>query len=297
VAPPQFSNIGKQAKDLFSKKLDEKDFKYTVQTKNKTASGLVFTTGGDFDAKKDLTGSLKVNYKHSDYEGEASISTAGPAKAEFKLKKLAKGLTLIATADTHSKFIDGAKTTSLKVQAEYAQEFFAGSASAETAFWKPTYFGGSAVIGVDGLSVGAEVQLAADAKTEIKDYNLGAEYQTSDLTATLKTKKQATVLSATYFHKVNADVQVGGDVTFPIDGSTGPKAVRVGTLATEYKVDASTTVKVKGTTEKVASLAVEHRLPNPRVQIGVASSWDIVTFQAWNPKAFGFSFTFGDYDA
>jgi len=92
---------------------------------------------------------------------------------------------------------------------------------------------------------------------------------------------------------VNADAQVGGELKAALDGSSD----RVYAAVTEYKVDANTVVKLRGDSKKVVALAVEHRLPNPRVQIGVASSWGIVGFSAPNPKDFGLSFTFGDYDA
>jgi len=303
--PPKFGDLGKSASDLFKKKFDEKkDFKHVVQTKNKTASGLVFTSGGDFDSKNNLTGNLKVNYKKESFgEFEGSVSTAGPAKAELKLKKLVKGLTVTLTGDTAPAFATakpGAKpptfsSSTVKLGADYSQDFFSGSASAETQFWKPTILTGSAVIGFDGLSVGGEVKLNTDTiSKDVEDYNVGAEYSGSDFTATLKTAEQGSKLTAQYIHKVHADVQVAGEFTTKLDGSDDGRAFG---LATEYKVDASTTLKLRGRTDKVVALAVEHRLPNPRVQLGLASSWGIVGFQAWNPKDFGVSLTFGDYDA
>jgi len=302
--PPTFGNHGKAASDLFKKKFDDKkDFKHVVQTKNKTASGLVFTSGGDFDSKNNVTGNLKVNYKKDWFgEFEGSVSTAGPAKAELKLKKLVKGLTVTITGDTAPAWAvtkPGGKapkftSSTVKVGADYSQDFFSGSASAETQFFKPTLLTGSAVIGFDGLSVGGEVKLDTDTITkDVDDYNVAAEYTGSDYTATLKTASQGSVLTAQYIHKVHADVQVGGEFTTPLDGSDDGRAFGV---ATEYKVDASTVVKARASTAKVFAVAVEHKLPNPRVAIGVASSWDIVGFNAWNPKAFGLSFTFGDQD-
>jgi hypothetical protein len=303
--PPTFSNHGKAASDLFKKKFDDKkDFKHVVQTKNKTASGLVFTSGGDFDSKNTVTGNLKLNYKKDWFgEFEGSVSTAGPAKAELKLKKLVKGLTVTLTGDTAPAFAvtkPGGKPakfthSTVKVGADYSQEFVSASASAETQFWKPTLLTGAAVIGFDGLSVGGEVKLDTDTITkDVDDYNVAAEYKAADFTATLKTQTQGSVLVAQYHQNVNADVQVGGEFKTPLDGSDDGREFGV---ASEYKVDASTVVKARASTAKVFAVAVEHRLPNPRVQLGVASQWDIVGFSAWNPKAFGLSLTFGDYDA
>jgi len=303
--PPFFKDFGKSATDTFKKKFDEKkDFKHVVQTKNKTASGLLFTSGGDFDSKNNVTGSLKVTYKHASFgEVEGSVSTAGPAKAELKLKKLVKGLTVTLTGDTAPAFAStkpGAKpptfsSSTVKVGADYSQDFFAGSASAETQFWKPTLLSGAAVIGFDGLSVGGEVKLNTDTiSKDVEDYNVGAQYSGSDYTATVKTSAQGSVLSAQYWHRVHKDVQVAGEFTTKLDGSDDGRAFG---LATHYQVDEKTIVKLRGSTTKVVAVAVEHRLPNPRVQLGAAASWGIVGFSAWNPKDFGLSLTFGDYDA
>jgi len=304
--PPLFANLGKSAGDLFKKKFDDKkDFKYTVQTKNKTASGLVFTTGGDWDSKNNLVGNLKLNFKKDTFgEAEGSLSTEGPAKAELKLKKLGpKGLVVIISGDTAPSFKKKDKFTRpvAKVQVDYAQDFFAGSASVETSFTRTNILSGSGVIGFDGLSVGGEVKFDTDSKAreesrqDVEDYNVGAEYAASDFTATLKTSEQGNRLAASYIHKVSGDLTVGGEFKTKLDGSDD----RGLTLASEIKVDDKTTVKLRADTTKTAAVAVEHRLANPRVLIGLASKYQIVGdgFSVPKPKDFGISFTFGDFDA
>jgi len=305
--PPTFGNFGKSAADLFKKKFDEKkDFKNVVQTKYKTSSGLVFTTGGEFDSKNNLSGNLKLNYKKDTFgEVEGSFSTAGPAKVELKLKKLAKGLTLTITGDTayHFKADKRFSSPTGKIGAEYQQDFFAGAASVESSFFDKNLLTGSAVIGFEGLSVGGEVKVDASAKktdsdsiADIDDYNVGAQYDGGDYTATLKTSEQGNNLEGQYIHKVNSDLQVAGKFTTKLDGSDAPDSRSLG-LVTEYKVDANTTLKLRGDTRKIVAVAIDHRLSNPKVQVGVASSWGIVGFSVPNPKDFGLSLTFGDYDA
>jgi len=304
-SPPLFKDLGKKATDLFKKKFDDKkDFKHLVQAKHKTASGLIYTSGGDFDSKNNLTGSLKVNYKKESFgDFEGSVSTAGPLKGELKLKKLVKGLTVTLTGDTAPAFAvvkPGAKppkftAPTAKLAADYTQDFFSGSASAENGFWRPTLLAGAAVIGFDGLSVGGEVKVDTDTiSKDVDDYNVGAQYEGSDYTATLRTTTQGSVLVAQYWHKVPGDVQVAGEFTTKLDGSDDGRAFG---LATEYKVDAATIVKLKGSTTKVVTAAVEHRLANPRVQIGAAAAWNLDGFKALSPKDFGVSLTFGDFDA
>jgi len=230
------------------------------------------------------------------------LSTAGPSKAELKLKKLTKGLTVTATGDTAPFFAAPAgkdkkpnkfKDATGKLAADYSQDFFSGTASVETSFFDATVLGASVVIGFDGLSVGGEVKLDTASFSDVDDYNVGAQYDGGDYTVTAKTADKGANLAVQYLHKVHADVQVGGQLKASLDGASE----RSFGVASEYKVDASTTVKLRADTKKVVAVAVEHRLPNPRVQLGVASSWGIVGFSAPNPKDFGISLTFGDYDA
>jgi len=299
--PPLFTNIGKAASELLKKKFDDKkDFKITVQTKNKTASGLTFTTGGDFDNKSNLTGNLKLNYKKASFgEVEGSLSTAGPAKVDLKLKALGpKGLVVQVVGDTAPSFKTGKfSSPSAKVAVDYSQDFFSGSASVETAsfFTKNTLFGGSGVIGFDGLSVGGEVKVDLALEKKIDDYNVGAEWTTVDWTGSAKTEKEGNELALSYVHRVASDLTVGGEFKTRLDGSDEGRGL---TLASEFKVDAATTVKLRGDTSKTVAVAVEHRLANPRVLIGAASKWGLdKDFSAPKPRDFGFSLTFGDYDA
>jgi hypothetical protein len=293
--PPIFGDLGKSASNLFKKKFDDKkDFKNVIKTTNKTASGLTFTTGGTFDSKNNLTGDLKAEYKKDNVEVVGDLSTAGPAKVDIKVKKLQPGLTLQLVGDTGAAFNPGKfSTATVKGAVEYSRDFFAGTASAESAFGSNLLLSGSGVIGFEGLSVGGEAQVDANKISDVEDYNLGAQYDDKDFTATLKTAKFANDLTGSYVHKVNSDLQVAGQFNTKLDGTDDRSAG----LASEYKVDANTTVKLRGNTKKVVAVAVEHRLANPRLALGFASSWNLVGFSAPNPKDFGISLNFGDFDA
>jgi hypothetical protein len=219
---------------------------------------------------------------------------------ETKLKKLAKGLSVTITGDTAPAFAKvGSKpakftTPTIKAAAEYSQDFFTGTASAETAFTATNVLVGSAVIGFEGLSVGGEVKLDTNAITDVEDYNVGAEYTTSDYTATLKTANQGEDLTVSVLDKYSADFTIAGQFATKLDGSDDRSAG----VAAEYKVDPKTSVKFRGDTKKVVAFAVEHRLANPSVSIGLASSWNVVGINtAPNAKDYGISLAFGDYDA
>jgi len=284
--PPLFGKLGTAASDLFKKKYD---FQNVVQQKHKTKSGLVFTSGAELG--NGITGSLKLNYKQSSGEAEGEIHTNGNGKGSMKFKKLADGV--VATVSTDAKNKDWGNTSTGKAVVDYQQDFFSGSAAVETSFFDRTQLVGSGVIGFDGLSVGAEVKFDVKHVNDVDDYNVGAEYTQPDYTATIKTAKRGEELTASYFHKVSGDQQVGAQFLTRIAGGDE----KVLTLGTEYKVDESTTIKLKGDTKGDVAAALQHDLKSPAVRFALSSLFDARSPSALTAKKFGLGITFGDYEA
>jgi hypothetical protein len=284
--PPLFGNLGKAASDLFKKKYD---FQNVIQQKHKTKSGLVFTSGAELG--NGITGSLKLNYKQSSGEAEGEIHTNGNGKGVLKFNKLADGAVVHVSADAKNK--DWGNTSTGKALVDYQQDFFSGSASVETSFFDRTQLVGSGVIGFDGLSVGGEVKFDVKHVNDVDDYNVGAEYTQPDYTATIKTAKRGEDITASYFHKISADHQVGAQFLARISGGDE----KVLTLGTEYKVDESTALKVKGDTKGDFAGVLQHDLKNPSVRFALSSLFDARSPSALTAKKFGLGITFGDYDA
>src|SRR5512142_732366 len=66
MAPPSFSDLGKQARDIFGKGYHFGLWK--LDCKTKTASGIEFSTGGQSNQESGkVFGSLETKYKVSDY--------------------------------------------------------------------------------------------------------------------------------------------------------------------------------------------------------------------------------------
>jgi hypothetical protein len=284
--PPQFSKLGSSVKDLFDKKFD---FKNSFTVKHKASYGVVFASSVE-QGSKGLIGGVKVNHKDKNYgESEVEAKTDGQFKGSLKLKQLLRNATITASGDSNSKALSGPAG---KLQAEYAQDFFAGSVSIETNF-KRHQLAAAGVIGFDGLSVGGEVKLDAANPSDIEDYNVGAQYQTNDFTATVKTEKSET-LQVSYLHNVRSDLQVGAQFSAKLDGSGGYNFL----LGDEFKVDKDTLAKLKAdVTKGLVTGAIEHRLANPAIQVGLAASFDVRKPISTGAQSFGVNLTFGDYDA
>jgi len=101
----------------------------------------------------------------------------------------------------------------------------------------------------------------------------------------VRSADKAEKITASYFQKVSNDLQVGATVDFGKN--------RVLTIGDEYQLDADTTLKAKANTQGVVSAVVEHRLANPKLQFGVAASFNALNGVV--ADQFGLSVTFGDF--
>jgi len=297
--PALYADLGKAAADLFKKKFD---YKNQVQLKNKSATGVTFTSTGEV-CEKGVGGSVNIKYKESRGEVEAEFTTCGKAKAEFKTKKLAPGVVLTVKGESCPKREcsqagkAGAAAPAVKATVDYTKEFFAGSVSVDTSFFDYTMVTASGVIGYDGLSVGGEVKVDANNRKELEDYNVAAQYQQKDMVATVKTENKAERLTLSYYQDVSPKQAVGAQLTWALDGSDDRKLQ----LGTAYKVDDATNFKLKGSaafkasgTEGEVAGVIEHRLKNPSLLFALSSSYKVNNAKSFSPDKFGISLTFGD---
>jgi len=274
--PPLWSKFGQSLKDLLTKKYTDKN---SFVIKHNSKHGVTLESGGVY--QNELSGYVKATQKNKELGTmEVNIETSGKADGKVKFDQLLKGFILT---------VSGNEKPVAKINADYSQENFAGSAAVETAVknWS-TKLEGTAVVGMDGLAVGGQAKVDVSGDNELEDYNAGAEYSQDDFTATVQSAARMDKITASYFQKVSSDLQVGAQVDITKDG-------RVLTIADEIALDADTTLKGKLSTKGILAAVVEHKLANPKLQFGVAAS-----FNAFGPSpvaadTFGLSVTFGDY--
>jgi len=274
--PPLWGNFGKSVKDLFTKKYT---FKNQVITKHNAKNGVTLESGGVY--ANDLSGYVKATQK-SKYLGtaEVNIETSGKADGKVKFDQLMKGLVVT---------LSGNEKPSAKLNVDYSQEYFAGSASVDTMIKNfATKAEGTAVAGFEGLSFGGQVKVDLSHEAETEDFNAGIEYSQDDFTATIQSADKTEKVTASYFQKVSPELQVGASVDFGKGG-------RVLTIGDEYQLDADNTLKGKGNTKGVVTAVVEHRLANPKLQFGVAASFNVFNGAPVVADQFGLTLTFGDF--
>jgi len=272
--PPLWGKLGTNVKDLFTKKYT---FKNQVISKHNSKNGVTLESGGVYTNQ--LSGYVKATQKTKDLgTAEVNIDTTGKADGKVKFDALSKGLVLTLSGDAKP---------SAKVNVDYSQEYFAGSVSLDTAVKNlQTKVEGTAVVGLEGLSFGGQAKFDVSGDNEVEDFNAAVEYTQDDFTATVQSAEKAERITASYFQKVSNDLQVGATVDF---GKSG----RILTIGDEYQLDADTTLKAKANTQGVVSAVVEHRLANPKLQFGVAASFNALNGVV--ADQFGLSVTFGDF--
>lgn len=273
--PPLWGKLGQNVKDLFTKKYT---FKNQLTLKHTAKNGVTLESGAVY--VNQLNGYVKATQKSKELgTAEVNIETSGKADGKVKFDQLAKGLVLT---------LSGNEKPSAKVNVDYSQEYFAGSASVDTAIKSlQTKVEGTAVVGFEGLSFGGQAKFDVSGDNELEDFNAAVEYTQDDFTATVQSAEKTEKITASYFQKVSPELQVGASVDFGKE--------RVLTIGDEYQLDADTTLKGKANTRGVVSAVVEHRLANPKLQFGVAASFNVLKEAPTVAGDFGLSVTFGDF--
>ncbi|KAG2024537.1 hypothetical protein EMGR_000110 [Emarellia grisea] len=142
-----------------------------------------------------------------------------------------------------------------------------------------------AVLGHEGFLVGAEggydVQKAA-----ITKYSAAVGYSVPQYTAAITAGNNLTVFSASYYHRVNQQVEAGAKATW--DSKAGNS---VGLeVASKYRLDPSSFAKAKINDRGIAALAYNVLL-RPGVTLGLGASFDTQNLNQAAHKV-GASFTF-----
>jgi voltage-dependent anion channel protein 2 len=299
--PPTFGNLGKSFKDLFKKK---HEYDSSIKITNKTSFGLSITTTGKIFKDK-ISGSSKALYVDKAWgESECEVD-AGCGKiweiARFtKLVQNAK-FTLSGGYDPSSKDPLVKDGYSIKAEGEYRKDFLAGSGSVlfgDEGKGLSAAAEAAGVIGFDGLSVGGQIKLKLEqAGQHISDYNVGAQYDAKDFTATLLTENQGEVIRFSWFHKVSKDYNLGAELISDefdhLSKPTDPRR-RVLNICSDFQLDVDTLVKAKANNFGEISAVVEHRLANPAVVVAAAAQFKAHGSSRLTPEQFGMSLSFGE---
>ncbi|EEH43338.2 uncharacterized protein PADG_08263 [Paracoccidioides brasiliensis Pb18] len=294
-SPPAFSDIAKAANDLLNK-----DFYHTcaanLEVKSKAPNGVTFNVKGRSAHEGPISGSLESKYVDMP-TGKASPDT--PRKPSPTRLTMIQTWTTANSLDTKLE-LDNTIVKGLKAEilTQYLPSSQSKGAKLNLYFKQPNIHARAffdllkgptanidAVLGHEGFLVGAEggydVQKAA-----ITKYSAAVAYSVSEYTAAITASNNLSLFSASYYHRVNAQVEAGAKATW--DSKVGNT---VGLeVSSKYRLDPSSFAKAKINDRGIAALAYNVLL-RPGVTLGLGASFDTQKLHQSAHKV-GASFTF-----
>ncbi|CAL9699363.1 unnamed protein product [Knipowitschia caucasica] len=233
--PPAFADLGKSAKDIFSKGYGFGLIKLDVKTKS--SNGVEFKTSGssNTDTSK-VTGALETKYKWSEYgltftEKWTTENTLG---TEVCIEdKITKGLKL----NFETTFCPNTGKKNGKVRGAYKREYVNVGVDVDLDFAGPTIHG-AGVAGYEGWLAGYQMTIDS-AKSKLTHSNISVGYRTGDFQLHTNVK-DGSEFGGSIYQKVNDKLETAVDLAW----SAGSNGTCFG-IAAKYQLDSDTAVSAK----------------------------------------------------
>lgn len=254
-SPPSFVDLGKAARDLFSK-----GFNYglcKLEARTKASNGLEFTaTGGTNNESKKFTGTLETKHKWSEYGLTfcQKWNTDNLLSTDITVEdQLIKGLTL--TFDT--QFVPQTGKKSGQIKTEFEHRLIHADFDVDFDFAGPTIVG-SAVVGFYGWLAGYQVAIdtSKTAKSLLSESNFALSYAMDNLTL-YTAVNDGTEYHGSIFQKVNRNLDTGVLISW----TTGTQDTRYA-IAAKYRVDKDTTLRGKLNNASQIALSYQQKIRN-----------------------------------
>jgi voltage-dependent anion channel protein 2 len=250
MAPPIYADLGKQARDLFTKNYHFGLIKLDVKTK--TPAGVEFTVNGTSNNDTGrVNASLETKYlfKEWGFTLKEKWNTDNTLATELSLEdQLLKGSKLAFSANFAPQSGKKAGTIKSSLKADHF------NASADIDFdYGGALFHGSAVLGHQGWLAGA--QLSFDPQnSKLTKTNFAVGYQAEDFVLHTNVNDGQEFTGSVY-QKVNPQLESGINLAW----TSGNNTTRFG-LGCIYKLDSDSSIKAKVNNASQIGLAFTHRL-------------------------------------
>jgi len=261
--PPSFKDLGKAANDLLSK--DYPIAGTALEVKTKAPNNVVFKVDGLRHGQSgQIASNLEAKYLVPKYglTFTPSWSTANFVKASVELdNKIAKGLKVDLNSSLNPA--NGAKAALLT--ATYKQPGLHTRVMAD--LFRGPSFTLDAVAGRLGFLVGGDATYDVQ-KAAINKYNVAVGYSAPEYAVTLHGLGNLTTFHASYYHKVNRDVEAGAKAIYDTKSPSSTVSLEVGTRA---YLDNASFVKAKINNSGILGLGYTQALrPGVKASLGLA---------------------------
>jgi voltage-dependent anion channel protein 2 len=281
MSVPAFSDIAKSSNDLLNK-----DFYHlsaaALEVKSNTPNNVAFKVTGKSTHESATSGLMEAKYtdKLTGMTLTQSWNTVNALDTKIELNdSIAKGL----KAEVLGSFLPATQAKGAKLNLHFKQANFHGRAFFD--LLKGPTANVDAVIGQDGFLAGASAGYDVQ-KAAITNYSAAIGYAAPQYAAAITAANNLSIFSASYYHKVNSQVEAGAKATW--DSKSGQQ---VGLeVASKYRLDPVSFAKVKINDRGVAAVAYNVLL-RPGVTLGLGASFDTQKLDQATHKI-GTSFTF-----
>ncbi|KAF9165292.1 Mitochondrial porin [Actinomortierella ambigua] len=290
TVPVPFADLGKASNDLLGKDYPVGQTKFELKTV--APNGVTFNVLGNQDNKSGaIAGELKTKYV--DYKNGLTVTeswtTGNLLTTQIELEnKVAKGLKL----DITGGFLPSEGKKNAKVGVQYKQLGFNSRAYVDL-FKGPT-FTGDVVVGRDGFLLGGDVAYDVSRGT-VSRFAAAAGYTAPEYSVALHANNSFKVFSASYYHRINADLEAGGKAVWDSKAAPAgegkaaksPVALEVGA---KLYLDRDAFVKAKVNNAGVLGLGYTQAL-RKGVKVSIAGLFDTTKLNQPAHKL-GLSFVF-----
>lgn len=281
MSVPAFSDIAKAANDLLNK-----DFYHlsagTLEVKSNTPNNVAFKVTGKSSHDKVTSGTIEGKYldKPNGLTLTQTWNTANTLETKIEMAdNLAKGL----KAEGIFSILPATQARGAKFNLHFKQPNFHGRAFFD--LLKGPTASIDAIVGHEGFLAGASAGYDVQ-KAQITGYSAAVGYQAPTYSAAITATDNLSVFAASYYHKVNSQVEAGSKATW---NSKSGNTVGL-EVAAKYRLDPVSFVKAKINDRGVAAVAYNVLL-REGVTLGVGASFDTQKLDQATHKV-GTSFTF-----
>jgi voltage-dependent anion channel protein 2 len=285
--PPSWKDLGKSSSDLLGR-----DFPFHavgLEIKTKTPSNVTFRVNGTRDSKTGhIAGDLEGKY--SDFKNGTVLTntwtTANVLRSQLEVEnQLAKGLKLEAHSSLHPEkgINSGLFNVTFKQPGYHARtslDLFHGSNITS-----------DVVLARNGFLLGAETNYNVNDGT-ITRYATALGYSAPDYAITLHSLSNMRLFSASYYHRVNADVEAGAKAVYNSASASNGMNLEVGA---KVYLDQTAFVKAKIASTGILGLSYTQTLrPGVKAAFSVAIDTQKISDPTigGSPHRVGAQFTF-----
>jgi len=292
--PGLFADLGKRVTDLLTKEFPSEKGENKLSWKGSPNKDTTLETSIVQRKDGSIVGTFAPKYNHREWGTtfSAEINTRKEVKVEAAADDLLSVDGLKTTVTGYSKGTENYGEFGV----EYKNELGTATASVDYGKANGSTVKASAVIGSQGVALGAKTEYFFGGESELKDLTTVLSYSSSefDITAFGRIQSQndedKNELGASYFHRINTDWQVGAEAVFETANTDAKPKL---TFGTQYVWNPDTIVKAKFDTAGKLGLSLQQKW-NRNAKITIASTIDTNNLGGKNASTTSFTLALND---